>query len=126
MVFGGRHAVGEGDGESVEGWLPSGDPSCLPGAFGVQAPGDQEEGLHRGLLVGEVPAGKHRPPVAGIQALDRVGRAQHPTDLNVVVQEWNELLPGAQPQLADSGVGPSPLVQDVVTGLFGRGHGRAV
>src|SRR5664279_932363 len=34
-VFGVGHAVGEGDGEHVEGGLPACHPSCLPGAFGV-------------------------------------------------------------------------------------------
>ena len=34
-VLRGRHAVGEGDGESVQGGLPPHGPSCLPGAFGV-------------------------------------------------------------------------------------------
>ena len=34
-----RHAVGEGDGEGVQGWLPPHGPSCLTGALGVQGCG---------------------------------------------------------------------------------------
>ena len=29
------HAVGEGDGEGVQSWLPPHGPSCLTGALGV-------------------------------------------------------------------------------------------
>ena len=50
MVFGGWHAVGEGDGERVECGLPSGDPACLAGAFGIEGPDDQVAGLEGGLL----------------------------------------------------------------------------
>ena len=72
MVFGGRHAVGEGDGEGVECWLPACHPSCLTGAFGVQASGDEVEGFQGGLLVGEVAAGADGPSEAGVQRFDRV------------------------------------------------------
>jgi hypothetical protein len=54
-VLGGRHAVGEGDGERVEGWLPPHRPACLAGAFGVQSPGDQIQRLDGGLLGRECP-----------------------------------------------------------------------
>ena len=83
-VFGGRHAVGEGDGERVQRGLPPHGPSCLPGAFGVHPAGDQVQRLQRGLLGGEVPAGPDGPAVAGVEGLDGVGGEQDPADLDVV------------------------------------------
>ena len=51
-VLGGRHAVGEGDGEGVQGGLPPHGPSCLSGALGVHAAGlDSSEQRNSGLLV---------------------------------------------------------------------------
>jgi hypothetical protein len=68
-VLGGRHAVGEGDGEGVEGGLPPHGPSCLPGALGVHAAGDQVPRLEGGLLGGEVTSGADGPAVAGYLTL---------------------------------------------------------
>ncbi len=65
------HAVGEGDGEGVQGRLPPSDPSCLPEALGVQGPHDQVERLAGGLLGREVALGVHGAPEPGVQALDR-------------------------------------------------------
>lgn len=70
-VLGGRHAVGEGDGERVQGGLPPHGPSCLPGALGVHAAGDQVQRLERGLLGREVPAGTDGAAVASVERLDR-------------------------------------------------------
>ena len=60
LFFGGWHAVGEGDGEGVEGGFPSCNPSCLAGAFRVKASHCQVEDFHGGLLVGEVASGPDR------------------------------------------------------------------
>ena len=78
------HAVGEGDGKGVEGWLPPHGPSFLTGALGVQASGDQVERFHRGLLVREMATGANGTPVTGVQALDRVRAAKDLADLDVV------------------------------------------
>lgn len=116
LVFGGRDAVGEGDGEGVQRWLPACDPSCLTGALGVQASGDQVEGLHGGLLVGEVATGPYRPAEPRVEAFDGVGGAQHASYLDVVGEEGGELLPCAQPQGLDRRVGAAPLVEELVAG----------
>jgi hypothetical protein len=50
--------------------------------------------LSGGLLGGEVALGVHGAPVAGVQGLDGVGRAEDLADLDVVVQERDELFPG--------------------------------
>ena len=73
-VLGLWHAVGEGDGERVQGWFPPYGPPCLTGTFRVQGPGDQVQALHRGLLGRKVSAGLDRPEVPGVQALDRAVR----------------------------------------------------
>lgn len=41
--------------------------------------------------------GSGGPAVAGVHGLDRVGRADHPTDLSIVIQEGHELIPGVGP-----------------------------
>src|SRR3954454_648226 len=93
----GWHAVLERDGERVQCRLPAHCPSCLTGALGVQGSGDQVEHLHRGLLVGEVAAGPYGATVAGVEALDRVRAAEDLSDLDVVIQEGDELLPRRAP-----------------------------
>ncbi len=90
-VLGGRHAVGEGDRESVQCWFPAYGPTCLPGPGRVQGPGDELQGVHRRLFVGEVATGPDRAAVSGVERLDRVGRADQPADLHVIVQEGHEL-----------------------------------
>src|SRR3954464_11236131 len=83
-VLGGRHAVGEGDGERVEGGLPPHRPSCLAGAFGVQAAGDEVQRLDGGLLGGKVSAYADGATVARVQGLNGIGGEQDPSDLHVV------------------------------------------
>src|SRR5450759_4650303 len=83
-VLGRWHAVGEGDGERVQGWFPPYGPPCLTGTFRVERPGDQVQALHRGLLGREVSAGLDRPAVSGVQALDGVRGANDQLPLDVV------------------------------------------
>lgn len=109
-----RHTVSEGDGERVQCWLPPCGPSCLPEALGVQPAGDQVEALERGLLGREVPAGPNCPAVARVQALDRVGREENSSDLDVVGQERGEFLPRRPPQFGDRRVGLAPLLLDIL------------
>jgi len=66
-------------------------PSCPAFTGRVQRAGGQVEALHGGLLVGEVAADPHGPPVACIQRLNRIRAANDLADLDVVVQEWHEL-----------------------------------
>jgi hypothetical protein len=63
------------DGSWVEGRLPSRGPRvpCFLGR--VQRSGGQVETFQRGLLMGKVAADSASPPVAGVQRLDRIGRA---------------------------------------------------
>ena len=103
------HAVGGSGGQGVQDGLLARGRSCLSGALGVQAPGEQVQGLHGGLLVGEVSPGPDRPMVAGIEGLDGVGQADDLADLNVVVQEGDELPPGVVPQPRDRRVGLAPV-----------------
>ena len=64
-----------------------------------------------------MPTGFDRSPVAGVERLDRVRRAQHGADLDVVVQERDELIPGVVPQLGDHRVAPAPGVGELVERL---------
>jgi hypothetical protein len=68
-----------------------------------------------------VAAGLDRPPVAGVQALDGVGGVQYLADLNVVVQERDELLPGVLPQPDDRRIPGGPFLCQLVEGGPGRG-----
>src|SRR4029453_6570290 len=104
----GREAVREGDRERVQCWLPSGGPSCPAAPGRVQRSGDQVEALECGLLGREGAAGLDRSAVAGVERLDRVRAAQHPADLQVVVQERDELVPGMVPKLDDRRVTATP------------------
>jgi hypothetical protein len=88
-----RETISEGDGESIERRLPPYGPPGLSGAGGVEGPGDQVEARQRRQLGGEMASGLDRPPVAGVQRLDRVRAADDRPDLDVVVQERDELLP---------------------------------
>jgi hypothetical protein len=71
---------------------------------GVKGPGDQVEAFDRRLLGREVAAGFDRPPVAGVQRLDRIGRADHRADLDVVIEEGDELVQRFLPQPDHSAV----------------------
>ena len=126
-VLGRWHAVGEGDGERVQGWFPPYGPLGLTGTFRVQGPGDQVQALHCGLLGREVSAGPDRSAVPGVKALDGVGRANDPPNFDVVVQERDELAPRVAPQPGDRGVLLAPLVVQGVQGRRGGvGAGRGV
>ena len=80
----------EGDDEGVEGRLSPGDPSCPSSPGGVKRTRHEIQTFQGGLLIGEVPTGSDRAPVAGVEGLDRVGRVDHLADLHVVepVAEW--------------------------------------
>lgn len=91
----------ESDREGVQGRLPPRRPSCPTLTGRVQRPGREIEALEGGLLGREVPTGPDRTPVAGIDRLDRVRRADHASDLDVVVEERDELAPRVVPQPAD-------------------------
>ena len=58
--------------------------------------------------------GLDRAPVAGVQRLDRVRGAQHLADLDVVVEERDELLPGVFPQADDRPVAGTPGLGELV------------
>ncbi len=66
----------------------------------------------------------HRPPIAGIEGLNRVGRAEHSPYLCVVIEERNELLPSVGPQSDDRRIPLTPvlgeIVQPRVSGSLGR------
>ena len=49
------HAVGEGDGEGVQRWLPSCDPSCLTGALGSMPRVTRYRVLRAACSVGKCP-----------------------------------------------------------------------
>jgi hypothetical protein len=61
-----------------------------------------------------VTAGFDRPPVAGVQRLDRVGGADDLADLDVVVQERDELVPGVLPQPDDRRIPLPPLLGQLI------------
>jgi hypothetical protein len=65
-------------------------------------------------------SGLDRPPVAGVQGLDGICAAQHLADLDVVVQERDELLPGVVPQPDDRRIPLAPPFGQLVE----RGPGR--
>jgi hypothetical protein len=67
-----------------------------------------------------VAPGLDRPPVTGVQRLDRVRGADDGPDLDVVVQERDELLPRVLPQPDDR---PVPLAS-FLRQLVQRGPGR--
>src|SRR6185312_12311156 len=83
----------EGDREGVECGLPPCHPACPTPAGGVKRPRHEIQALDRGGVVREVPPRPYRSPVAGVEGLDRVGRADDAADLDVVVQERDELAP---------------------------------
>jgi hypothetical protein len=112
--LGGREPVAEGDGECVDGGPPPHGPPGLALAGGVEGSGDQVEAFERRLLGGEMAAGLDRPPVPGVQRLDGVGGADDLADLQVVVQERDELVPGVVPQPDDRRVPPAPGLGEVV------------
>jgi hypothetical protein len=61
-----------------------------------------------------VAAGLDRPPVAGVEGLDGICAAQDLADLDVVVQEGNELLPGVLPQPDDRRIPGAPGLGELV------------
>jgi hypothetical protein len=67
-----------------------------------------------------VAAGLDRPPVAGVEGLDGIGAAQDAADLDVVVQEGDELLPGVMPEPDDRRIPLAPPFGQLVQ----RGPGR--
>lgn len=81
------------------------------------------------MLVREVAPGSYGSPVSGVDRLDRVGRADHPADLHVVVQKRDELGPGAFPEPSDRRIPVVPLLGELLKpisgcGLVGRGIDR--
>jgi hypothetical protein len=96
--LGGRPAVTEGDGEGVQHGLPAHRPSGPASPCRVQAAGHKVQALQRGLLAREMAPGSHGPPIAGVQRLDRVRGTDHLPDLDVIVEERDELVPGVTPQ----------------------------
>jgi hypothetical protein len=53
-LIGGEESAFEGEGEGVEGGLPSVHPAWCASAGGVEASHDKVEALEGGLLVGEM------------------------------------------------------------------------
>ena len=94
--------------EGVECGLPSVHPSRGALAGGVEAAHDKVEAFHGGLLVREVSPRSRRAPEPRVQALDRVGRVDHASDLGAVVQERHELAPRVLPQRLDRRVAVTP------------------
>jgi hypothetical protein len=125
----GESAV-EGDVECLERGLPAHGPAFAALAGGVQAHDGHVDALQRGGLVGEVPAGADGLADARVDAFDRVGRADDPTDLDVDLEERHELGPGVLPKPDDRRVPVAPflleLQEPVLGGLRGRrgGDGR--
>ena len=66
------------------------------------------------LLTWEVAAGLDRAAVAGVQTLDRVGAADDPPDLDVIVQERDELGPGAVSEPDHRRVARPPFLSELV------------
>lgn len=126
LVSGSLEPSGEGDRERVQRGLPPHHPACPPAAGRVKRPRHQIQALQRGLLVREVPARPDGPAVAGVDRLDRVGRADHPPDLDVVFEERHELRPRVPPQLHDRRISSAPrggeLLEPVLRRLLGRGR----
>lgn len=120
-VLGGEESAFEGDGEGVEGGLPSVHPAGGSFAGRVKPADRQVEALQRGLLVGEVAPRSGRPAHAGVQALYGVGRVDHSTDLGAVVQERHEPDPGGFPQAPDGRILVAPGVVEL--GEAGSGVG---
>ena len=85
--------VASGGREGVQGGLSPDHPLCPTSTGRVQGTGHQVQTLHRRLLCREVLTSVHRAAVAGVERLDRVGRADDPPDLDVELQEWRELRP---------------------------------
>ncbi len=123
QVLRGRHPVGEGYGESIQGWLPPADPSCLSGALGVRGPGDQVERLEGSLLGGKGPLAVTARRRRGSASRLRFVEQSNLADLHVVVQKRRELLPRTAPQPWDRRVGLAPLLLYRLEGLLGRCHG---
>lgn len=73
-------------------------PSCLAFPGRVQRSGHQVQTRRRGLFGREMPPRPDRAAVARVKALDRVRRADHRTDLDVVLEERHELRPSVLPQ----------------------------
>ena len=95
-------------------------------AFGIERAGHQVERFQCGLLVREVPTGPDRPPVACVETLNCVGRAQYSPDFDVVVQKRDELLPRVVPQPFDRRVGLAPLLGKLLVTQPGLGGVTAV
>src|SRR4029453_4882891 len=104
VVGGWDDAAFEGEGEGVEGWLPTGDPSCPAPPGRVQRREREGETFEGGLLGREVAASPHRSPDAGVERLDGVGAADDATDFDVEGEERHELGPRAVPQPHDGRV----------------------
>lgn len=67
----------EGDRERVERWFPPDDPACSATAGRVKRPGHEIQTLQRRGLIWEMAPGSDSPPVAGVDRLDSVRRADH-------------------------------------------------
>lgn len=83
LLSSGGESAFEGDVEGVECGFPPGDPAFLSGAGGVEAHDRHVDAFQGCLLVGEVPASSDGAADAGVDRLDRVGRAHHRPDLGV-------------------------------------------
>src|SRR5262245_2185574 len=71
-----------------------------------------------------MPACADRAAIAGVDRLHRVGRADDPADLHVVVQERHELAPRVLPQADDRRILGAPRGGELHEPFLGRGLGR--
>ena len=106
-VGGSFELFGEGDRGCVQCGFPPDHPACPAAAGGVKRSGYEMRALQHGLLVREVSACSDGPVVVGVDRRDRVGRADQPTDFDVVFQEGDELRPRSASQVHDRWI---PLV----------------
>jgi hypothetical protein len=83
---------------------------CWPVPFGSRDRTGQVEDLHRCLFVREMAMGVDDLPESGIQGLDRVGRAQQVTDLDIEIHERYEAIPRGTPGFTDRRISPGPFL----------------
>ena len=100
----------EGDREGVEGGLPAHRLAGLGASGGIEGAVDEAEAFQRGLVGEEVSPDPHGPAVAAVKAFDGVRAVDDLSDLDVVVQEGDVLLPGRAPELDDGRIASAPLV----------------
>lgn len=97
---------------------------ALAPAGRVQRTRHEVQAPQGGLLGREVASGPDRAPVAGVPRVDRVGRADDLSDLDVVVQERHELGPGVLPQRHDGPILATPGRGELGNAFLGGGFGR--